>query len=172
MTDEKIAVDEARRLHQHGVVTGELENSVHADIRASARSVCEADAAKIDALANRLRGKAIDNVAETDSEIERQRRYARIRQFVDYLFYLIYGLLALRFLLALVGARQGAGLVRLVDGITAPIFAPFKGILPTPATDQGFAFSSSALLAILVYVLIHASIKGLLRIIGRRSTEL
>ena len=93
MTDEKIAVDEARRLHQHGVVTGELENSVHADIRASARSVGDADAAKIDALANRLRGKAIDNVAETDSEIERQRRYARIRQFVDYLFYLVYGLL-------------------------------------------------------------------------------
>ncbi|MDB5978288.1 MAG: hypothetical protein JWR07_5048, partial [Nevskia sp.] len=97
---------------------------------------------------------------------------ARVRQFVDYVFYLVYGLLALRFLLALVGARQGAGFVRLINGVTTPLFAPFKGILPTPALEEGFVFSSSVLLAIVVYVLIHASIKGLLRIVGRRSTEL
>lgn len=172
MSDEKVAFDEARRLHQHGLVKGELENTVHTDIRASARSVGEADGAKIDALAGRLRSKAIDNLAETDDEIERQRRFARIRQFVDFAFYLIYGLLALRFLLAAVGARQGAGFVNLINTVTAPIFAPFKGILPTAATEQGFAFSPSVLLALLVYVLIHASIKGLLRIMGRRSTEL
>jgi uncharacterized protein YggT (Ycf19 family) len=87
-------------------------------------------------------------------------------------FYLLYGLMALRFLLALIGARQGAGFVRLVNAVTAPFFAPFRGILPTPSTEQGFAFSSSALLAIVVYILLHASLKGLLRIIGRRSTEL
>lgn len=172
MSDEKVAFDEARRLHQHGLVKGELESSVHTDIRASARSVAEADAAKIDALAGRLRSKAIDNIAETDDEIERQRRFARIRQFVDFAFYLIYGLLALRFLLAAVGARQGAGFVNLINTVTAQLFAPFKGILPTAATEQGFAFSPSVLLALLVYVLIHALIKGLLRIMGRRSTEL
>lgn len=172
MIDEKVALDESRRVHQHGAVTGELENTVHAEIRASARSVDDVDGAKIDALAGRLRSKAIDNLAETDDEIERQRRFARVRQFVDYLFYLVYGLLGLRFLLALVGARQGAGFVRLINGVTTPLFAPFKGILPTPALEEGFVFSSSVLLAIVVYVLIHASIKGLLRIVGRRSTEL
>jgi hypothetical protein len=171
ISDDKVAFDESRRLHRHGLVTGEVENRVNAEIRASS-SGGDAHAVKIDALAHHLRGKAIDNVAETDAEIERQRSLARIRQVVDYLFYLLYGLFALRFFLALIGARQGAGLVRLVNALTAPFFAPFKGILPTPATDQGFTFSSSVLVAIVVYVLIHSSIKGLLRVVGRRSTEL
>lgn len=172
MQDERIAFDEARRLQQHGAVKGEAETRVGAEIRASARDSAEADAAKVEALAQRLRSKAIDNVAETDEEIERQRRFARIRQFVDYLFGVIYGLLALRFLLALVAARQGAGFVRFMNTVTAPLYAPFKGILPTPATEDGYAFSASVLLAIVVYVLLHASIKGLLRVVGRRSTEL
>lgn len=172
MQDEKIAFDEARRLHQHGQVKGEIENRVHADIRDSVRGGAGADAMRIDTLADRLRGKAIDNVAETEDEIERQRRFARVRQFVDYVFGLIYGLLALRFLLALIDARQGSGFVRFINGITAPVYAPFRGILPTPTAEQGYAFSSSVLLAILVYVMIHLAIKGLLRIVGRRSTEL
>jgi hypothetical protein len=172
MQDERIAFDEARRLQQHGAVKTEAETRVGAEIRASARESAEADAAKVDALAQRLRSKAIDNVAETDEEIERQRRFARLRQFVDYAFGLIYGLLALRFLLGMVAARQGAGFVRLVNTLTTPFYAPFKGILPTPATDEGYAFSASVLMAIVVYVLLHASVKGLLRVIGRRSTEL
>ena len=147
---------------------------MHADIRASARGPGDAaaEAARIDALAGRLRGKAIANVAETEDEIERQRRFARLRQFVDYAFGLVYGLLALRFLLALIDARRGTGFVHFVNAVTAPLYAPFRGILPTPTVEQGYAFSSSILLAIVVYALIHFAVKGLLRIVGRRSTEL
>src|SRR5262249_58353418 len=112
MQDERIAFDEARRLQQHGAVKGEAENRIGAEIRASARAGADSESARIEALAQRLRNKAIDNVAETDEEIERQRRFARIRQFVDYAFGLVYGLLTLRFFLALVGARQGAGFSR------------------------------------------------------------
>ena len=174
MEDEKIAFDESRRLHQHGLVKGEIESRVHADIRASARGAGdpEAEAARIDALAGRLRVKAIDNVADTEDEIERQRRFARVRQFVDYAFGLIYGLLALRFLLALIDASRGSGFVRFINAVSGPFYVPFKGILPTPTAEQGYAFSPSILMAILVYVLIHLAIKGALRIVGRRSTEL
>jgi uncharacterized protein YggT (Ycf19 family) len=174
MQDEKIAFDESRRLHQHGLVKGEIESRVHADIRASSRTPGDvaAEAARIDALAGRLRGKAIDNVAETEDEIERQRRFARLKQFVDYAFGLVYGLLGLRFLLALIDARAGSGFVRFVNTVTAPLYAPFRGILPTPTVEQGYAFSSSVLLAMVVYAMIHFALKGLLRIVGRRSTEL
>lgn len=172
MQDERIAFDEARRLQQHGAVKNEAESRVGAEIRASARAGADEDQPRIEALAQRLRSKAIDNVAETDAEIERQRRFARIRQFVDYAFGLVYGLLGLRFALALVGARQGAGFTRMVNTLSAPFYEPFRGILPAPTSEQGFALSGSVLIALVAFVLLHLSVKGLLRIIGRRSTEL
>jgi hypothetical protein len=172
MTSEPIGFDETQRLRRHGHVRDAVESRVNAEIHASAAGNADADAERIEALAGQLRGKAIDHVAETDAELERQRRFARIRQFVDYAFSLAYGLLALRFVLGLIGARQGAGFARLVNTLSAPLYAPFRGILPTEDIDQGFVFSSSILLAILVYVLAHASIKGLLRLIGRRENVL
>jgi len=172
MDQDKTAIDEARRQQQHGAVKRDIEGSVHGEIRAQASAGVDTDAVKLQEVATRLRGKAIDDVVSTDSEIERQRGIARIAQFVDYLFYLIYGLLSLRFVLALIGARQGADFVRLVNGITAPLFAPFKGTLPSNALDTGMVFSTPLLLAIVVYALLHAAVKGLLRVIGRRRTEI
>jgi uncharacterized protein YggT (Ycf19 family) len=172
MDSDRIAIDETQRLRRHGYVRDAVESRVTAEIHASAAGNVDADAARIEALAGELRSKAIDHVAETDAELERQRRFARIRQFVDYAFSLIYSLLALRFVLGLIGARQGAGFAQLVNTLTAPLYAPFRGILPTEDIDQGYVFSPSLLLAILVYVLLHASIKGLLRLIGRRENAL
>ncbi|MDB5987666.1 MAG: hypothetical protein JWR16_2719 [Nevskia sp.] len=172
MDQDKTAIDEARRQQQHGAVKREIEGGVHGEIRAHATAGVDTDAAKLQEVATRLRGKAIDDVVSTDSEIERQRGIARLAQFVDYLFYLIYGLLALRFVLALIGARQGAGFVRFINGVTAPLFAPFKGTLPSNDLDTGMVFSTAVLLALVVYALLHAAIKGLLRVVGRRRTEI
>ena len=172
MTSERIAYDENQRLHRHGYVRGAVESRVNAEIHASAASGVDTDAERIETLAGQLRTRAIDHVAETDAELDRERRLARIRQFVDYAFSLVYGLMALRFVLGLIGARQGAGFAQLVYSVTAPLYAPFRGILPTEDLDPGYVFSPSVLLAILVYVMAHASIKGLLRVIGRRENAL
>lgn len=51
----------------------------------------------MEAVAGEFREKAIDEVVET----ERSRSLARVSQVVDYIFYVIYALLAIRLLLAL-----------------------------------------------------------------------
>ena len=172
METDKTALDEARRQQQHGAVKRDIEGGVHSEIRAHAQVGAVDESEKLATVATRLRGKAIDDVITTDAEIERQRGIARIAQFVDYAFYLIYGLMALRFVLALIGARQGAGFVQFINTVTTPLFAPFKGTLPSTELDGGMVCSSAILLAIVVYALLHAAIKGLLRVIGRRRTEI
>jgi hypothetical protein len=172
--EDTLALDEARRLHRHSTVKGEFENRVNTEIRAGALIPNRGEGPKIDAISQRLRSSAIDDVADTEDEIQRQRSLARVRQFVDYAFGVVYGLLALRFLLGLIGARSGAGFVRLIDGLSGPLVAPFRGILPTQqvAPDQSFTFAPSLLVALVAYALLHFAIKGMLRLIGRRSTEL
>jgi uncharacterized protein YggT (Ycf19 family) len=102
---------------------------------------------------------------ETRQRVD-QRNYvvARVTQVVDYLFYLLYGLMGMRFLLALVGANQAAGFVQFVNGITQPFYAPFSGIVSRPAVNGGF-FDFPLLIAVLAYVVLHVALRGLLRLL-------
>ena len=65
----------------------------------------------------------------------------------------IIALLALRFVLFLLGASQGAAFVDLVYGLSGVFVAPFVGIFPTPSYGQ-FGIDSASLVAIAVYALI------------------
>ncbi len=62
-------------------------------------------------------------------------------------------LLAIRFVLLLLGANQGAGFVDFIYGITGVFVAPFVGIFGEPIYGR-FVFEWSSLLAIVVYTLI------------------
>jgi YggT family protein len=84
---------------------------------------------------------------------------------VDYLFYLLYGLLAIRFLLMLLGAREGAGFVRFILGLTEPFYAPFSGIVARPSVNGG-VFDFPLIIAMLAYALLHMAVRGLLRLLG------
>jgi uncharacterized protein YggT (Ycf19 family) len=123
-------------------------------------------------VAGEFRGKAINEVVETEREVERGRGAARISQVVDYIFYVIYALLAIRFLLALLAARQRAGFVQLIYTVTDPFYAPFRGIVAEPTAESGARFALSILLAIVVYALLHMGINELLRLIAHRKTEI
>lgn len=98
-----------------------------------------------------------------------RRRYAidRVTHFVDYLFYLLYGVLAIRFLLALLGARETAGFVQFIRSLTWPFYVPFARIVPRPAVDGGIADLPAAI-AILAYIVLHVAVRGLLRVIAAR----
>jgi uncharacterized protein YggT (Ycf19 family) len=101
----------------------------------------------------------------------RRRPMARVLSALDYLFFIVYGLLAIRFVLALLGARQEAGFTRLIYGATEPLYLPFQGIVNRPAVDGSYV-DLPILVAILAYVLLHVAIRGLLRIIeGRPGTR-
>jgi YggT family protein len=63
------------------------------------------------------------------------------------------GLIAIRFVLRLLGANPDAGFAQLIYGITAPLVAPFAGLFGTPRFE-GSAFEFTSLVAMLVYALL------------------
>lgn len=105
-------------------------------------------------------------VAEANQRAER-RHYivGRVAQGVDYVFYLLYGLLTMRFALSLLGASENAGFVQFIQGLTAPFYGPFSGIVARPSINGG-VFDFPLLIAMLAYALLHVAIRGLLRLLA------
>jgi uncharacterized membrane protein len=170
--DDKLAADEARRSVQHESVKAQVEGEVQAEIADQAQAPAAGESRKIQQVAGDFRSKAVNEVVATEREVERGRGAARISQIIDYIFYLIYGLLAMRFLLALLAARSTAGFVQFIVTITNPFYAPFKGIVDSPRTDQGHTLLMPIIVAIIAYVLLHLAINGLLRMLAHRKTQI
>lgn len=169
MTDNKLEIDEAQRAANYEAIKSDVKHEVGSEIATEARAVGPAQAREIDNVADRMRDKAVDEVVQTEREVERGRFVARISQVVDYIFFLIYGLLTIRLLLALFAARESAGFVQFIRSITDPIYSPFRGIVPSPATPEGFTLALPIIIAIVVYMLLHLAINGLLRMIAHRK---
>lgn len=75
------------------------------------------------------------------------------QRIIWYIVGIISIIIALRFVLLLLGANQSAGFVDLVYGISSIFVAPFVGIFGEPAYGTS-VFEISSLLAIAVYLLI------------------
>ena len=172
MEDDKLAADEARRELQHESVKGQIQADVDSEIAARADRTTPAEAQKMEQVAGEFRGKAIEEVVVTEREVERARGLARVSQVVDYIFYVIYALLAVRLLLALMAARSSAGFVQLIYTVTDPLYRPFRGIVASPTVEGGYTLALPIVIAIIVYALVHAGINGLLRLIAHRKTEI
>jgi uncharacterized protein YggT (Ycf19 family) len=172
MEDNKLAAEEARRALQHESVKSRIETDVNAEIAARADHTTAAEAQQMERAAGEFRDKAIVEVVETEREVERARGLARISQIVDYIFYLIYALLAIRLLLALLAARPGAGFVQFIYTLTGPLYAPFRGIVASPTAEGGYTLALPVVIAIIVYALLHLGINGLLRLIAHRKTAI
>ena len=173
MADDKLASEEARRSVQHDSVKAQVEGDVNAEIAAKASQGPPAgEERRIEDVAGQFRSKAVDEVVSTEREVERGRGAARVSQVIDYIFYLIYGLLAMRFLLALLAARSTAGFVQFIVSITNPFYAPFKGIVSSPTSGDGHTLLLPIVVAIIAYILLHLAINGLLRILAHRKTQI
>lgn len=171
--DDKLAADEARRSVQHESMKAQVEGEVQADIANQASQPVTADEPeRVRQVAGEFRAKAVDEVIDTEREVERGRGAARISQVVDYIFYVIYALLGMRFLLALLAARSSAGFVQFIVTVTNPFYEPFRGIVASPRTDQGHTLLLPIVIAIIAYVLLHLAINGLLRMLAHRKTEI
>ena len=170
MEDNKLANEEARRAGQHGAVKSQVEGEVQAEIAERAAQTPPPEGERINQVAGQFRAKAVDEVVETEREVGRGRVAARVSQVVDYIFFVLYALLGLRFLLALLAARSSAGFVRFIVAVTDPFYRPFRGIVASPSTDSGHTLVIPLVIAIIVYVLLHLAINGLLRMIAHRKT--
>jgi hypothetical protein len=91
---------------------------------------------------------------------------ARVSRVIDYLFGLLYGLLLIRLALEFFGARTGAGFYQIIRGLTDVFYAPFEGLFPSTPVETGH-FEWPLLVAILGYMVLHAGIRGLLRLLAR-----
>ena len=168
--DDKLAADEARRSVQHDSVKAQGEGEVQSEIADQAQAPGESQ--RVQQVAGEFRSKAVNEVVNTEREVERGRGAARVSQVIDYIFYVIYALLGMRFLLALMAARSTAGFVQFIVTVTNPFYLPFKGIVASPSTDQGHTLMMPIVIAIIAYILLHLAINGLLRMLAHRKTQI
>ena len=83
------------------------------------------------------------------------------QRFVWFVVGIIDALIAIRFVLLLLGANQSAGFVDFIYGVTNVLVAPFVGIFGQP-TFGSFVFDWSSILAVIVYSLIALGIVKLI----------
>jgi uncharacterized protein YggT (Ycf19 family) len=166
--DEKLLIDETQRIAEHESVKQDARRGVHEEIAREADRLDEREKRTAAAVGEGFKRKAIAEVVETEAEVERARAVARISQIVDYIFYLIYGLITLQIVLDLLGARETNAFNRFVERLTAPLLGPFRGLIADPASGR-FQLKLSYVIALVVYILLHLAINGLLRLVAHRK---
>ena len=166
-----LEMDEAQRVADLGQVKQNLRHDVQESIERKAEVRTAQQSGAVEAVASNLQQKAVSEVRETELEMERARRGARVNQFVDYIFYVAYGLIGLKIALELFGARDGNAFMSFLNALTAPLLAPFRGLLPDPAVGSS-QLMLSFIVALIVYGLLHLAIRGLLRVMVYRETRL
>jgi hypothetical protein len=171
MTDDKLLEEELQRSQNYEALKSTVKSEVGGEVAAKAERKTRSDSNRITDIASNMREKAVDEIVETENEVELGRSLARVSQIVDYVFFLIYGLLVIRLLLALFAARSGNGFVQFIYSVTDLFYAPFKGIVASPSVEGGFTLSLPIIIALIVYGLLHLAINGLLRIFVHRKTE-
>jgi uncharacterized protein YggT (Ycf19 family) len=171
MVDDKLEREEAQRAANYEAIKSNVKADVGGEISAEAARPAPSQAARIEDVADGMRRTAVDEVVQTDREVHRARGVARISQIIDYLFFIVYGLLTVRLLLELFAARESAGFFQFIKNVTDPLYSPFRGLVPSPSTAEGFTLALPIVVAIVVYMLLHLAINGLLRIFAHRKTE-
>jgi uncharacterized protein YggT (Ycf19 family) len=172
MEDVKVTEDEARQATQHEAMKSKVESHVNAEIAGQATAASVGGEGRIVEVAGQLRNKAVDETVKGQRVLGRARTAARGSQFIDYAFYLVYSLLAIRLVLALIAAQSSSGFVQFIRAVTDPFYAPFRGIVASPTGDGGATLVLPIVIAMVAYLILHAAINGLLRMVGHRKTEI
>lgn len=86
---------------------------------------------------------------------------------IDFLFGILYTLLVVRLVLEFINAARGSGFFVFIRRLTDPFFAPFQGIVGSTAVDGSHRIVWPIVIAIVVYMIVHALIRGFLRLLVR-----
>jgi uncharacterized protein YggT (Ycf19 family) len=169
MEDRNLEIDETNRIAQHEAVKGEVRGEVQSEIARQANHFDQQEVEQTAEVGNRFKQKAIREVEETETELERSKVLARVSQIIDYIFYIIYGLIGLRILLDLLGANRGSGFRNFIATLSDPFLAPFHNLFADPSAGR-FQFRLSYIFALIAYILLHLAINGFLRMLAHRKT--
>jgi uncharacterized protein YggT (Ycf19 family) len=169
--DRTLRIEDERRLEQYETVKGTARDEIQARVRQQTNQLNAAEQAELSAMGSEFKQNAISEVRDTEVEIRRASTAARFSQVIDYLFYVIYGLISLEIVFDLLGARKTNGFRNLIDALSSPFLAPFKNLFPDPAAGR-FQIRFSYIAALVIYLLLHLAINGLLRMIAHRKSEI
>jgi hypothetical protein len=92
-----------------------------------------------------------------------------LRDLLAFTLIIVELLLALRFVLRLLGASASAPFVEWIYETTKPLLQPFLFAFPTPSVRGGFVLEFTTLFALFAYALIGYIIQELLAIIDRNK---
>ncbi len=166
-----LLLNEERKLASHQEVKASIDEDINARIQAESARIEPEQSAELAGVAHELKHKAVQEAVETERELGQGRAAARISQVVDYIFYIIYGLISLQFGLGLIGARPSNGFVQFISSVTRPLLAPFERIVGTPSVGAS-QIRFSYLFALVVYILLHLAVNGLFRLIAYRKVTM
>src|SRR5262245_19976760 len=166
-----LTVDESNRVARYEAVKGRIQQEVNAEIVDQANSLDERGMAQAAEVGRELKLKTLTEVAGAETGLARLKALARLSQVIDYLFYLVYGLISLQIALDLLGARRGNSFWNFIDTVSAPLLTPFNRLLPSVGSGS-FQLRLSYVFALVVYLLLHVAINGLLRLLAHRKTEI
>ena len=98
---------------------------------------------------------AVDEVHATayDPYANRRRASYRLVQGLWLLFGIVMGLLAIRFVLRLLGANESAGFAQFIYSASGPFVAPFNNLFGNPGSG-GSVLELNTIVAIVVYMLV------------------
>jgi uncharacterized protein YggT (Ycf19 family) len=170
MEDRNVAADDVRRVAQQKATASAVAKDVNDDIATSAEQRGAGESDRIERVASDMRSSAISDAAGQNREVTRARSTARVSQVIDYGFYLVYGLLTIRLALTLLAANASNGFVQLINNVTDPFYALFRGIVSSPTAQGGHTLAVPIIIAIGVYALLHFAINGFLRMMVHRKT--
>jgi uncharacterized protein YggT (Ycf19 family) len=170
MLDNKLARDEAQSAKNYEATITNVQAGVGEEISAQAHRPPPSETPNINQAAENIRQKAGGEVVETRREIKGGGFFARISQIVHYIFFLIYGLLGIRLLLAFFAADNSNEFVQLIKNVTDPLYSPFEGIIPSLTAEGGYFLLVPIIVAIFAYMFLYLAIIGLLRIFVPRKT--
>lgn len=107
-------------------------------------------------------------VAADTEVVSRFSPARRAYETIYVIFAIIVGAVFVRFLLKLLGANTAVAFTQFLYGVTDPMLAPFRNILPTFVSGRT-VFETSALIAILIYGLVGVALAKLVAIMFMRD---
>jgi uncharacterized protein YggT (Ycf19 family) len=101
---------------------------------------------------------------QASSHVEPATHNYRAAQIIWFVTSLITTLVAIRFVLKLLGASLQSGFVTLIYNLTDPLVAPFRSIFPA-ASGQSSTVDVASLVAIVIYALVGWGLVSLVKLI-------
>ena len=167
----RISSDEDRLVSQHDSTKAAVEQDINAEVALRAEQEAHRDRKHLEDMAGRVKEKAVAEVKDAERISERRKRLARVVQVIDFLFSVLYVLLATRLALELMAANEESGFVQLVNAATEPFYAFFHNVVASPSAD-GHTLALPVLVALGAYAILHWGVRSLAKLIVYRESEI